>query len=716
MLGLILLALWAGCIAGLAFAVRGIRPIRHAPRFPVVLRRIPFTYAVLVLMIGAGVASGALWTSGVDQPWWPSISYGLPAFAEGRWWTVVTGSLLTQEPGHYVPLLGGMALFLSWTEWHFGTARTAALCVLGQLGAVFGSAALLELLGPTGWTWAVERAGDLDAGFSAGLLACMAVVGSALPAPWRMRFRLALLAYITLSFLYIGGIADLEHLVAGATGLVLTRDRVRTAATVRQWRELALAVLTVIAARPLLTWDQVDSPLGSVVFADGNRAHAIAAAAAIAVVGIGLWRGLRTAWWAGAAIGAWYVVGGVVTTVHLVVDQERPETLGLSLGGALLWLVALMVLWRGRGAFQAPWRAKHLRGDGGTSTVLADLRTYGGGSLSWMTTWAANSHLPLRRGADAQVAAAATDGGYVAYQVYAGVALALADPVCPPGATATAVGAFTHAAEDVGLVPCLFAVSADTADAARAEGWRVLEIAQDTIVDLPGLEFRGKRWQDVRTALNHAGRAEISFTLTHWGELDRRVRAQLWQISQEWVGDKGLPEMGFTLGTLTQAQDPHVLLGVATGADGTVHGFTSWLPVYGPGGQVRGWTLDLMRHADTGFRPVMEFLIASACLTLRERGAAYLSLSGAPLATSGQDPSALGRLLTMLSHRLEPLYGFQSLEAFKAKFSPRTAPLYLVYRDEGDLARIALGVARAYLPTATGRDLAAALRPEPRPA
>ena len=80
--------------------------------------------------------------------------------------------------------------------------------------------------------------------------------------------------------------------------------------------------------------------------------------------------------------------------------------------------------------------------------------------------------------------------------------------------------------------------------------------------------------------------------------------------------------MGFTLGGVTEAFDPDVRVGLAVDAAGSVHGVTSWLPVHGPAGTVDGWTLDLMRRrgpedSDDGFRPVIEFLIASACLAFQ---------------------------------------------------------------------------------------------------
>ena len=85
------------------------------------------------------------------------------------------------------------------------------------------------------------------------------------------------------------------------------------------------------------------------------------------------------------------------------------------------------------------------------------------------------------------------------------------------------------------------------------------------------------------------------------------------------------------------------------------------MPVYSAGGRVQGWTLDLMRRRTDGFRPVIEFLIASSCLALREHGARFVSLSGAPLARAPGDrtETTLERLLENLGAVMEPYYGFR---------------------------------------------------------
>jgi lysylphosphatidylglycerol synthetase-like protein (DUF2156 family) len=201
----------------------------------------------------------------------------------------------------------------------------------------------------------------------------------------------------------------------------------------------------------------------------------------------------------------------------------------------------------------------------------------------------------------------------------------------------------------------------------------------------------------------------MTFRMTRLGDESWGIRQQLRAISEMWVGDKGLPEMGFTLGTLDEAEDPEVRLALAISPLGDVDGFLSWLPVYGEGGAVRGWTLDLMRRRDGGFGPVMEYLIGSSARLFSDEGAQIMSLSGAPLAHEyPPDAGAIAALSDRLAELLEPVYGFRSLHRFKEKFHPRYETMYLLFRDESDLTRIGAALTRAFLPDATLRQFASA--------
>ncbi|MBB5958075.1 hypothetical protein FHS29_004683 [Saccharothrix tamanrassetensis] len=186
-----------------------------------VLRRLPFTVSVVVVMLVVGVASGALWTDAVDEPWYPEVAFGVPSLAEGRWWTPVTGSFLAIVPAAYVPMTGTFALFVGLAEWRLGTRFTAVVAVVGQLGAVLLGALLLVLLRWTGWDWAERTAGALDVGFSAGALWVAALLSASVPPPWRLRVRLGLAVYAVGSFAFLGSLADVEHLVAVVAGLAV---------------------------------------------------------------------------------------------------------------------------------------------------------------------------------------------------------------------------------------------------------------------------------------------------------------------------------------------------------------------------------------------------------------------------------------------------------------------------------------------------------------
>src|SRR5262249_14904115 len=144
-------------------------------------------------------------------------------------------------------------------------------------------------------------------------------------------------------------------------------------------------------------------------------------------------------------------------------------------------------------------------------------------------------------------------------------------------------------------------------------GWRSVQIAEDTLLPLERLQFTGKKWQDVRTALNKAAKEGITAQWHTWPQAPPDLAGQIRRISAALMARMGLPEMGFPLGGLDELNDPHIRGLIAVGPDRKVHGITSWMPVYA-GGRPVGWTLDFMRRntAPATFRGVMEYLIATA--------------------------------------------------------------------------------------------------------
>jgi phosphatidylglycerol lysyltransferase len=367
--------------------------------------------------------------------------------------------------------------------------------------------------------------------------------------------------------------------------------------------------------------------------------------------------------------------------------QGYLATLLFEWTGVVFWLVVA-------GGLLLTFRRPRADPEARDAERARELARRGGTNLGWLTTWAGNSYWFDARGEAA-----------VAHRVVGTVAVTTADPIGTP--TGDTVAEFARFCRDHGWTSAFYSVTDDTRKACDALGWSSVQVAEETVLPLPELRFTGKKWQDVRTALNRADKAGITAEWVRYAEAPLALTDQVRAISEEWVADKGLPEMGFTLGGLDELADPEVRCLLAVDADRTVHGVTSWLPVHHDG-DVVGWTLDFMRRRETGFRGVMEFLIASAVQRFQAEDALFLSLSGAPLARldRGEQPAALQRLLDVIGHALEPVYGFRSLLAFKAKFQPEYRPLYLCYPDPAALPAIGLAIARAYLPDLTARQSA----------
>ncbi|GAA1703599.1 DUF2156 domain-containing protein [Microbacterium sediminicola] len=662
-----------------------------------VVARVPATTVMVLAVVVIGIVSQGLWHSFKESPGFEVVAYGLPAFMDGRWWTPLTGTFFVVHPWVYIPTLASFVGMVT-LEWRRGWRVALAYYWVGQLFAVFAAALVIWLFAFLPWPWAQHEALALDVGPSGGTVACLAAAACLLPSPWRTRAWLVLMGAGAVALLYWGSLADVEHAIAILLILVVARPLRMRRGSMQEQRYVAfIAVLALAAIELITTLVPTDGPFGTTTLGDVSWIDTAIDVVILLLVARGLFRGRLWAWIVGVVLASINVVLGILVIVLYFAlprtEQSWDGDPSVAVATAVLWAVLLVYLLWVRATFRARRRSRLSPSAAPTVADVKDaLHEHGGGTLSWMTTWSGNAYVR-------------TSGGIVAYQRRAGVALALADPLGPAATRAKSVTEFVEMAERAGLVPCFF--SADEATrAAVPEGWRSIIVADDTIVDLEGLEFTGKRWAAVRTSMNRAGREDVEFRMTRLADEPWGVQQQLRAISDMWVGDKGLPEMGFTLGTLEEARDPEVRLALAVSANGDVEGFLSWLPIYGEG-ETRGWTLDLMRRRDGGFGPVMEFLIGSSARFFADEGADILSLSGAPLTHEyPPDAGVIIELTDKLSEMLEPVYGFRSLHRFKEKFHPRYESLYLLYRDEADLARIGMGLTRAFLPNATLRQLA----------
>lgn len=364
-----------------------------------------------------------------------------------------------------------------------------------------------------------------------------------------------------------------------------------------------------------------------------------------------------------------------------------------SYGGVLLWLVSGV-------SILTVFLSRARRSEEGQHEKAQALVRRGGGSLSWMTLWSGNQYWFNT-----------TESVAVAYQEHNGVAVTVGGPIGEASEMSAALDGFLHYCAQESLTPAFYSVAQETVEALGERGFNKVPVAAETILDVRTMEFKGKDWQNIRTAVNKAGKLGVSAQWTRYGQLSSGQRTQVHEISEDWVSGQALPELGFTLGGLEELKDENVQLCLAIDDTGRIHAVTSWLPVYSHG-QVVSWTLDFMRRNSGAYNGVMEFLIAEAVNHFKE-SVEYISLSGSPLANSQEQDNSLGKVLGLLARTLEPVYGFASLANFKQRFKPRHESWYLMYQDPLSLPAMGGAVAQAYMPTLSVRSVAKMLRSKP---
>jgi len=350
--------------------------------------------------------------------------------------------------------------------------------------------------------------------------------------------------------------------------------------------------------------------------------------------------------------------------------------------GPIFWISVI------GGALYVVLAAVSRRQAAGLQRIRALLKA-SGGSLSYWATWTGNQYW-----------FSADGGAAVAYRVVNGVAITSSEPIGSEGPALAAVAEFATYCDDNSWIPVFYSIHDPFLEVCAGMGWSSIAVGDETVI-LPGdWQTTGKRWQDVRTSINRAERAGVTSVWSSYTELTASHLIQINEISEAWVAEKDLPEMGFTLGGMDELRDPDVRLMIACDVDDRVIGVTSWLPTWKQG-VVVGWTLDFMRRSPDGMNGIMEFLIARCAELFKAQGIEFMSLSAAPLARGTEDgaPSTAERMLGYIGTRLEPVYGFRSLFAFKRKFDPELRRLSMAYPDPLALPAIGVALARAYVPT-----------------
>lgn len=328
-----------------------------------------------------------------------------------------------------------------------------------------------------------------------------------------------------------------------------------------------------------------------------------------------------------------------------------------------------------------PIRYRHRTLPHERAEIRALLEEFGGSSLDAFKYWPDKAFLfdRSRRGA-------------IAYGVAAGCAVALGNPVGEPAAAEAALDDFLSLCGDNGWTPAFHQVTPAMLPTYRDRGLQVLKVGEEASVDLErfaGQTVSQKWFRYLRRRFEREGhvleRVEPPLSMHLMDELEK--------ISDGWLTVPGRRERGFTLGQWSREYVRSSPVYVVRRNDGVATAFANVVPSYRPGEA----TVDLMRHLPDVVNGTMDFLFMEMMLDLHARGFRWFSEGLAPFAGVGESPdsSIQERTVHELSERLNRLFSYRGLRAYKEKFEPEWEDRYLIYSGGPiGLARVSFALAR----------------------
>jgi len=284
------------------------------------------------------------------------------------------------------------------------------------------------------------------------------------------------------------------------------------------------------------------------------------------------------------------------------------------------------------------------------------------------------AHLTFMR--DKHLFWAAEHQAVVAYGCVRNRLVALGSPCGPEVAIDRAILEFRRFADAQDRVPVFYEVLENELSHYHDHGFDLFKLGELALIHLDEFSLAGKRWEDLRQAVNRAGKEQLTFEIVST-PFDSVVLAEVKRVSDVWLAYKGSAEKGFSLGRFDADYLQWSPLALVR-RKGELIAFANIVPPYGPNGTA---SVDLMRHVGDAPRSTMDYLFANVMLWAQSQGHKTFSLGMAPLSRVGDNQYArVNERLASLAFRYgNSLYNYQGVRKYKDKFKPEWTGSYLAY-------------------------------------
>ena len=280
----------------------------------------------------------------------------------------------------------------------------------------------------------------------------------------------------------------------------------------------------------------------------------------------------------------------------------------------------------------------------------------------------------------------------IAYAVRGTVALAAGDPLASDDDFEQSVREYLVYCKRNDWTPCIYEAAEERLPVYYSLGLRSLKMAEEAILSLPDFSLTGNKRANLRAMVNKTAKSGMTVRFYNRGfQPEPAIDEQLEEVSQEWLTEKRIDELGFSLGRFSLEGLDRIPVFVSI-LNERIVAFCSWLP-YRAG---RAVVLDLMRKRKQVVPGTMDFLLYHALMRLKEMNYEEASLANAPLANVSAPRRPLERGVALLFENMNAFYGYKNLFRFKKKFAPRWEGRYLIYPKGADLPRVAYALASVH--------------------
>ena len=266
--------------------------------------------------------------------------------------------------------------------------------------------------------------------------------------------------------------------------------------------------------------------------------------------------------------------------------------------------------------------------------------------------------------------------------------IAMGDPVGPPGEREELVWRFRELADQAGAWSVFYQVSAEQLSTYIDAGLALSKLGEEARVPLASFTLEGSARAELRQAYRRAQRDGLSFRIAPPSEVPALMPG-LQRISDDWLQSKSTAEKAFSLGCFSGSYLRYFPIALVEHAGAVVAFANLWET-----DTREELSVDLMRHASSAPRAVMDFLFIELMLWGKAQGYRWFNLGMAPLAGLEEHrlAPAWHKVGRFVYRHGEEFYNFEGLRHYKEKFMPEWRPRYLAAPGRLALPRVLFDV------------------------